>query len=78
MDQLARGAALSAPLAANLSEALDRSAAQLETGTPDEALAGGLEALAAALKEESPGDATAQMRRAALGETLGGIAAKLR
>ncbi len=88
LDQLERSEALSESLAvdlADLAELLDRSAAQLEEGARDEDLAAGLESLAAALGEESqegdPRDSaarTAQMRRAALGETLSGIAARLR
>ena len=77
LDQLARGEGLPQALAADLTAALDRSAARLEGGTRDGALAAGLESLAAAL-EKGSGDAIAQQRRAALGETLSGIAARLR
>ncbi len=77
LDQLARGEELSEALAVSLAEALDRSAAQLEDGARDEDLAVGLESLAAALEEEGSGD-IARMRRAALGETVRGIAKRLR
>jgi len=78
LDQLGRGEGLSEALAGNLAEALDDSAARLEAGAKDEGLAAGLESLAAELGEESSGGAAAQMRRTALGETLNGIAARLR
>jgi uncharacterized protein (DUF305 family) len=78
LDQLRRGEGLSESLAADLSEALDRSAAQLKEGARDADLAAGLESLAAALEEEGRGDTIAQTRRVALGETLSGIAARLR
>ncbi len=78
LDQLQRGeAALSESLAADLAAALDRSEARLEDGARDEDLAAELESLAAALDEDR-GDAVAKKRRAALGETLSGIAARLR
>ena len=72
-----RGGELSESLAADLAAALDRSQVRLEDGARDEDLAAGLESLAAAL-EEDRGDAIAKKRRAALGETLRGIAARLR
>ncbi|MDH3745466.1 MAG: DUF305 domain-containing protein [Acidobacteriota bacterium] len=82
LDQLVRGEGLSESLAVKLAQALDRSAVQLEDGARDDDLAVGLESLTAALEEEgqqeSLGDATAQKRRVALGETLSGIAARLR
>jgi hypothetical protein len=78
LDQLRRGDGLSEPLAVDLAEALDRSAAQLKEGARDAGLAAGLESLAAALEEEGRGDAITQLRRVALGETLSGIAARLR
>ena len=78
LDQLERGEALSESLAADLAAALDRSAARLEDGARDEDLAAGLESLAAALEDEDRGDTVTQKRRAALGETLSGIAARLR
>jgi uncharacterized protein (DUF305 family) len=87
LDQLERGEALAESPAADLAEALDRSAARLQKSPPsaegaqdgarDEDLAGVLESLAAAL-EEDRGDAVAKQRRSALGETLRGIAARLR
>jgi uncharacterized protein (DUF305 family) len=77
LDQLERGDGLPESLAPELTEALDRSAARLRDGGRDEELAAGLESLAAALAE-SPGDGVAKQRRAALGETLSGLAARLR
>ncbi len=78
LDQLERDEGLSESLAADLAEALDRSAVQLRGGARDEDLAGGLQSLAAALAEEGKGDAVAKQRRAALGETLRGIGSRLR
>jgi hypothetical protein len=78
LDQLARGEALPEPVASELAAALDRSTARLGEGARDEELANGLESLAATLAKEGGGDAIAEARRAALGETLSGIAAKLR
>ncbi len=78
LDQLQRGAALAESLAADLAAALDRSAARLEDAIRDETLAADLESLAAALAEEGTSDAITRMRRTALGETLNGIAARLR
>jgi uncharacterized protein (DUF305 family) len=77
LDQLERGDALSTSFVADLAAALDRSASRLEDGARDEDLAARLEALSAAL-EEGSGDAIANKRRAALAETLSGIAARLR
>ena len=86
LDQLERGEGLAESLAAELAEALDRSAARLGEGARDEELAGRLDSLAAAVAEEggregrqgASGGTVTQTRRAALGETLGGIAARLR
>ncbi len=78
LDQLERGEGLSQSLAAALAKAVDRSAARLEDGARDKELAASLESLAAVLDEEAHGDTVAKMRRAALGETLSGIAARLR
>jgi hypothetical protein len=82
LDQLERGEELSESLAVGLAEMLDRSAAQLENGARDDGLAAGLESLAAALEEEGryqgQRDTIARLRRAALGETLSAIAARLR
>ena len=78
LDQLTREETLSASLAANLAEALDRSAGRLADGGSDEELATGLSSLAKAVEEESSGGEIAQKRRAALSETLDGIAARLR
>ena len=78
LDQLERGGRLSDALAADLADAIDRSAARLEGAASDEDLATALESLATALADGAPGDDMAQRRRAALGETLTGIAARLR
>jgi uncharacterized protein (DUF305 family) len=78
LDQLARDEGLSESLALELDEALDRSVAQLIDGARDEDLAATLESLVAALEEEGQGDSIAEMRRAALGQTLSEIAARLR
>jgi len=78
LDQLERGEELPESLALDLAEALARSATQLKDGARDEDLAAGLESLASALDREGRGDTIAQQRRAALGETLGGIAVRLR
>ena len=77
IDQLERGEAMSASTVADLNAALDRSASQLQDGARDEALAASLESLAADLQADS-GDVTTKNRRAALAETLGGIATRLR
>ena len=77
IDQLKRSDSLSASLVADLSAALDRSGLRLEDGASDEALAASLEMLSMALHNIG-GDAITNKRRAALSETLGGIAARLR
>ena len=77
IDQLKRSDSLSASTVADLNAALDRSASQLEDGAHDDELATRLESLAADLDEES-GDAITNKRQAALSETLGGIAGRLR
>ncbi|MEE8262469.1 MAG: hypothetical protein V3R83_08405, partial [Gammaproteobacteria bacterium] len=77
LDQLERGDALSTSFVADLAAALERSASRLEDGARDEDLAARLESLSVAL-EEGSGDAIAKKRRAALAETLSGIAARLR
>jgi len=77
IDQLQRSDSLSASLVADLSAALDRSGLRLEDGASDEALAASLEMLSMALHNIG-GDAITNKRRAALSETLGGIAARLR
>ena len=75
-DQLARGDVLSASFTADLDAALSRSESVLQEGSGDEELAARLESLAATLES---GDGGITMRRqAALAETLGGIAARLR
>ena len=76
LDQLERGEAISTSFVADLTAVLDRSASQLENGARDKDLASELESLAAGL-EEGSGDAVTKKRRAALAETLTGIAARL-
>ena len=76
-DQLERGDALSVSVAADLDAALDQSASALQDGESDEGLATRLESLAAAVETDA-GDGITTRRRAALAETLGGIAARLR
>lgn len=76
VDQLQGSDVLSKSLATGLTKALERSATRLERGTSDAKLAAKLESLAAAL-EEGESDGTQKKRLTALGETLGGIAARL-
>ena len=76
LDQLERNNELQASLAADLDAALNRSASALQDGARDEELAAQLESLAATVESGDIGIAT--MRRAALAETLSGIAARLR
>ena len=77
IDQLKRSDLLSASTLSDLSAALDRSASQLEDGAHDDELATRLESLAGDLQADS-GDAITNQRRAALAETLRGIAGMLR
>jgi uncharacterized protein (DUF305 family) len=77
IDQLERSDSLPASTVADLNAALDRSALQLQDGARDDELAASLESLAANL-EEDDSDAITKNRRAALAETLGGIATRLR
>ena len=77
IDQLERSEALSKSFVADLNKALNRSASQLEDGAHDEDLAARLKSLAAGL-EQGSGDVVTKKRRAALAETLSGIAARLR
>jgi len=77
MDQLQRSNGLSQSLSADVNAALDLATPQLATGGRDKGLAKTLKTLAANLKAGSADPAT-QKRRAALGETLKEIAARLR
>ncbi len=77
IDQLNRSDSLEQSLAADLDAALSRSAAALQSGEQDANLAQRLESLAGNL-DGSDGNATTRKRRAALHQTLTGIAAKLR
>ena len=76
MDQLKRSEALSKGLTDDLNKVLDSAASRLKEGGGDKGLASKLKSLAAKLKS-AKGDATTKKRRAALGETLIGIAARL-
>jgi uncharacterized protein (DUF305 family) len=77
IDQLQRSNELSPSLIADLNSVLERSATQLENGASDGDLADSLEMLSMGLNEIG-GDAISQKRRAALSDTLTGIAARLR
>ena len=77
LDQLARSDEVSASFTADLDTALSRSESALEGGAGDEELATGLESLATALETDADGGVQTR-RRAALAETLMGIAARLR
>jgi len=77
IDQLQRSDTLSTSVVADLTAALDRSASRLADGARDEELATRLESLAADLYDDS-GDTITNKRRAALSETLDGIARRLR
>jgi hypothetical protein len=77
IDQLKRANALSESQVAELYTALDLSAVQLQTDTLDKSLAGDLEDLAASVSKDGS-DAVVIRQRAALADTLNGIAAALR
>ena len=77
LDQLARGNALSASVAADLDATLSRSDSMIQDSGRDEELAARLESLAAAVEADA-GDGITTGRRAALAETLGEIATRLR
>jgi uncharacterized protein (DUF305 family) len=76
VDQLKRGGNLAEAQLAALADLLARAAGSLARGAGDEALAGELQSAAAALAEGA-GDALTAKRRAALADTLNGIAARL-
>ncbi|MGY8794347.1 MAG: LVIVD repeat-containing protein, partial [Woeseiales bacterium] len=77
IDQLQRSNSLSDSDVAALNTALDQSSARLEAGGRDRKLSRNLRSLAANLDSDG-GDAATNKRRAALAETLDGIAARLR
>jgi hypothetical protein len=77
VDQLARSQAVPAATLAELRATLGQARTRVDAKKRDGALAARVEALAAGL-QASGGDATTQRRVAALRETLGGVAAKLR
>jgi len=64
-------------MVADLNAALDRSDVQLQSGSGDADLAASLEMLSMSLNAIG-GDTITMKRRAALAETLGGIASRLR
>jgi len=76
IDQLTRDEAISDSLVADLESVLDSSAARIQNGSSDKALAAELNSLAAALEDEG-GDAITSRRRTALADTLSGIAVGL-
>ena len=77
IDQLKRSNALSESMVADLYNALDLSAVELQTNASDKGLAGELEALSKKVAKDS-GDASTLRSRMALASTLNGIAAALR
>lgn len=77
IDQLGRVDHLSDSLAADLTEALERAATRLQEGVRDADLAGRLESLAAELVDNQ-GSELRKKRKAALSETVKGIATRLR
>jgi len=76
VDQLKRSNALSESVVADLYNALDIAAVELLSNRRDKGVAGDLEALALSVAEDG-GDAITIRRRAALADTLNGIAAEL-
>lgn len=78
IDQLQRSDALPKAVASKLDKALDRAASKLGSGAKDARLSKTLDSLASELDGASGGDTATASRRAALGETLGEIAARLR
>jgi uncharacterized protein (DUF305 family) len=77
LDQLGKSRAIPTSLASELGEVLDRASSRLAEGVRDRQLAADLKSLAKALRQER-GDAISDGRRAALGKTLSGMAARLR
>jgi uncharacterized protein (DUF305 family) len=78
VDQLQRGpSSMAAATLDDVSAAIDLAAARLETGARDRGLAARLDALARDLSQDHGGDAIATKRKAALGETLSGMSARL-
>ncbi|MCZ6642653.1 MAG: DUF305 domain-containing protein [Gammaproteobacteria bacterium] len=78
LDQLERDEAISTSFVAEVTTALDLSAAKLTDAARDEGLAVRLASLASTTLEEESGDAITRKRRAAMAETLRSIAARLR
>ena len=76
IDQLNRSSALTDTQNEQLANALARAEGMIGSGNRNRDLAGDLESLAASLGAE--GDAQTQKRKAALGDTLTGIAARVR
>ena len=78
LDQLQRGEALPASLASAVNEALEQSTARLQAGSTDAALASRLTALSGELAGIKTDELLIMQRSKALGQTLEGIAARLR
>ena len=77
LDQLERSGDMSDPQMAELTDVLTRSASQLEKSTTDEELAAQLHSLTSTVAKGG-GDTLTNKGRAAWGENLEGIAARLR
>ncbi len=77
VDQLRRGSAVPAATLDEIAAALDVAASRLRAGASDQGLAARLESLARSLGAGG-GDAVTLKRTKGLGETLGGLAARLR
>ncbi len=78
LDQLQRGEALPASLASAVNEALEQSVPLLQGGNTDAGLASRLTALAGELAGIQADEPLTMQRSNALGQTLEGIAARLR
>ena len=78
VDQLVRDEALSSSFVADVTTALESSAAQLGGGARDRRLARQLDLLASRALNEGGGDAMSEKRQLELAETLTGIAQRLR
>jgi uncharacterized protein (DUF305 family) len=78
LDQLQRGEALPASLASTVNEALEQSVPLLQDGSTDAGLAARLTALAGELAGIQADEPLTMQRSNALGQTLEGIAARLR
>lgn len=77
LDQLERTGALAADALSEMRAALGQAQSSLESGSSDTGLAEGLQAMAGGLAADT-GDGTTSHRLSALGETMMGIASRLR